>query len=167
MRLDAAKAIADRVVEDLRPHCDRIEIAGSIRRRKPEVGDVEIVVIPKTRTGGLFGDQIERSPAFRRVVDQWTKIKGSSGGKYTQRALPGGIKLDLFTATRESWGLTLAVRTGSASFSQRVLATGWVRSGFRSTGGMLHRDGTPIEVREEMDLFKLIGVEWVDPEQRL
>lgn len=42
-----AKKIADDVLEQIRPHCFRAEIAGSIRRLKPEVKDIEIVAIPK------------------------------------------------------------------------------------------------------------------------
>ena len=166
MRLDEARAIAERVLAELAPHCERIEIAGSIRRGKPEVGDAEIVCIPRTRTSGLFGDITERDPAFCRAVDQWDRIKGTSHGKYTQRRLPEGISLDLFTATPENWGLILAIRTGSAEFSHSVLAAGWVRRGYHSSGGMLHRGATLVEVREERELFELVGIEWVDPAQR-
>jgi DNA polymerase/3'-5' exonuclease PolX len=56
MNLHTAQPIADRVRDLLAPHCDRIEIAGSIRRQKADVGDIEIVAIPKTVTDGdLFG----------------------------------------------------------------------------------------------------------------
>ena len=41
MKLAKAKAIADKYVALLAPFCDRIEIAGSIRREKEEVGDIE------------------------------------------------------------------------------------------------------------------------------
>jgi len=36
MELEKAKSIAERVKHDLAPYCKRIEIAGSIRREKPE-----------------------------------------------------------------------------------------------------------------------------------
>ena len=39
--------ITERLVSILAPFCERIEIAGSLRRLKPEVGDIELVVIPK------------------------------------------------------------------------------------------------------------------------
>jgi DNA polymerase/3'-5' exonuclease PolX len=167
MELAQAQTIAQRIKAELAPHCERIEIAGSIRRRKPEVKDVEIVCIPKTIRGGLFGDLIERSPGFRRTVDQWTPIKGLSHGKYTQRRLPDGLVLDLFTATPENWGLILAIRTGSAEFSHNVLAAGWVRRGYSSRDGTLYHGDEPVEVREEPDLFRLIALPWVEPERRL
>jgi DNA polymerase/3'-5' exonuclease PolX len=166
MRLEQAERIAERVKAELTPHCERIEIAGSIRRRKPEVGDIEIVCIPAVVRGGLFGDLVERSPGVCRVVDQWRAIKGKASGKYTQRELPDEIKLDVFTATVENWGLIVAIRTGSADYSHNVLAAGWVRRGYVSKDGMLHRGDEPVVVREERDLFELIPVPWVEPERR-
>ena len=65
-----------------------------------------------------------------------------------------------------NWGLIYAIRTGSADYSHRVLACGWVRNGYKSADGMLSRDGVAVPVREERDLFRLAGVPWVDPEER-
>lgn len=155
-----AHRIALEVLEQLKPYCERIEIAGSVRRKKAEVGDIEIVAIPKPFEVGLFQSGIAS------VVNQWEKVKGELPCKYTQRILPSGIKLDLFIAEESNWGYVLAMRTGSADYSHRVLANGWVREGFKSDGGYLSRDGERYEVREEKDLFKLIGVRYVEPENR-
>jgi DNA polymerase/3'-5' exonuclease PolX len=155
-----AYKVALEVLEQLKPHCERIEIAGSIRRKKAEVGDIEIVAIPKPYKTGLFQSGIAT------VVDQWKKVKGELPCKYTQRVLPAGIKLDLFFAEEGNWGLVFALRTGSAEYSHKVLANGWVRQGFKSDGGYLFRDGEKHEVREEKDLFKLVGVPYVEPESR-
>ena len=160
MTLDQARAIAERVIAQLAPHCDRIEIAGSIRRRKPDVGDIEIVAIPKPYDVGLFASGI--AP----IVSAWPKVRGELPCKYTQRTLPDGIALDLFFATPENWGLIYAIRTGSADYSHRVLACGWVRNGYKSVDGMLTRNGITHSVREEMDLFRMAGVRWIPPEAR-
>jgi len=160
MNIASAQAIAERVKAQLAPHCERIEIAGSVRRRKPEPKDIEIVAIPKPYDVGLFASGIAL------VVNQWPKVRGELPCKYTQRILPEGIKLDLFFATPENWGLIYAIRTGSADFSHRVLACGWVAKGYKSEGGMLMANGRPVPVREERDLFALIGVPWVEPEER-
>ena len=64
MNLQQAQQIAERIKSELAPHCDRIEIAGSIRRKKPEVKDIEIVCIPKPYETGLFASGIAK------VVDQ-------------------------------------------------------------------------------------------------
>jgi DNA polymerase/3'-5' exonuclease PolX len=100
------------------------------------------------------------------VVEQWPKVRGELPCKYTQRTLPDGIALDLFFAMPDNWGLIYAIRTGSADFSHKVLACGWVRKGFTSVDGRLTRGGFPVNVREEADLFQLIGMLWIKPEDR-
>ena len=154
MKIDEAKKIADKYVEILKPYCLRIEIAGSIRREKPEVGDIELIAIVKD------------IKEFSKEVNKLEKVKGNPTGKYTQRILPEGIKLDLFMANIRNWGLIFAIRTGSARYSHEILACGWVKRGYKSINGILTKNGREIEVREEKDLFNLIGVAYVQPNQR-
>jgi len=164
MEYSKAFEIALRVKDQLAPHCDRIEIAGSIRRKKPEVKDIEIVAIPKPWGTGLFLDGVAE------VVSQWKKVKGDVENnpecKYTQRILPDGIKLDLFFCVPENWGLTFATRTGPADYSHHVLAAGWVTRGYKSIEGFLWNAGKRYDVREEEDLFKRIALPFVPPELR-
>lgn len=160
MKYEEALIIAEKVKAQLAPHCDRIEIAGSIRRKKPEVKDIEIVAIPKPYDVGLFESGIAT------VVKQWEKVKGELPCKYTQRILPEGIKLDLFFAERENWGNIFAMRTGSKEYSHRVLATEWVSQGYKSEGGYLFANGKKLAILEEEDLFELLGLPYVEPELR-
>lgn len=165
-----AKKIADKLIVLLQPHCHRIEIAGSIRRKKQIVGDIEIVAIPKPYETGLFENGIAL------VVNEWEKVKGELDYgvcKYTQRILPeaitgnvDGFKLDLFFAEEGNWGSIFAIRTGSSEYSHKVLANGWVKRGYKSEGGYLHQAGKVYEVREEKDLFSRIGIPYVEPEFR-
>ena len=55
MRLEEARDIAKRVKEKLMPHCERIEIVGSIRREKPIVHDIDMVLIPKPYAAVVMG----------------------------------------------------------------------------------------------------------------
>jgi DNA polymerase/3'-5' exonuclease PolX len=162
----AALVIAEKSRAALAPYCHRIEIAGSLRRGKPEVKDIELVAIPKAIPTGLFGDEMITDPDLCAAVNQWPAVKGTPQGKYTQRQLPEGIVLDLFMADVENWGLIFAIRTGSAGFSHHVLATGWVKAGYTSRQGYLYRREQRITVREENDLFTLLGIPWVQPEAR-
>lgn len=156
-----ASILADRVIQDLSPHCLRISIAGSVRRKRPECRDIEVVAIPKPYQVGLFESGIAT------VVNQWPKVKGELPCKYTQRMLPEGIKLDLFFATSLNWGLILAIRTGSAEYSHKVLARGWSNLGYHGEGGMLiGPDGEEVIIAEEQDLFNLLGIDYCPPEQR-
>lgn len=155
--------IAERVLEQLRPHTHRIQIAGSLRRKRDLIGDVEIVLIPKPYQTGLFED------GLASVVNQWEKVKGEmiyGEVKYTQRILPEGVKLDIFFATPETWGLVLAVRTGSAEYSHKVLAQGWSARGYKCVENYLVQNGKRYETREEIDLFNRLNIPYVEPEFR-
>lgn len=173
--MDLAKAdlIARALIDHLNPWCDRIEVAGSIRRRKPEVGDIELVVIPK--------DESAKMSIFQKLLDAGTRVKGQPNGKYiqwhmravgphpnkTDDAMVEYFTLDLFYATPKNWGLQLAIRTGSAAYSHKVLATGWTRKGYHAAGGVLFDShGHPTYIREERELFELIGRPYEEPQYR-
>ena len=155
--------IANRLVELLKPHCERIEIAGSLRRKRQEVGDIEIIAIPKPYLVGLFESGIAT------IINKFKKVKGNleyGKCKYTQRILPEGIKLDLFLVDKDNWGYIYAMRTGSANFSHKVLANAWVQAGFKSEKGHMVKNGKMYPAREEEDFFRMIGVAYVPPERR-
>lgn len=164
MDLKTAQTIALQTMELLKPHCHRIAIAGSIRRLKPnDIKDIEIVAIPKPYDIGLFESGIAT------IVNQWTKVKGNlEYGKcrYTQRILPQGVKLDLFFAETGNWGLIYAIRTGSADYSHKVLASKWVAAGYHSKDGYLHQGHTKFATLEEIDLYQRIGLPYLDPQFR-
>jgi DNA polymerase/3'-5' exonuclease PolX len=154
MELKYAENIARKCVSLLSPFCDRIEVAGSIRRQKQVVNDIEIVSIPSSR---YLRQYVE-------IVNSWYKVIGKAYAKYTRRKLENGIYLDLFHASPQNWGLIFAIRTGSAKFSQYVLANGWVKKGYHSSGGILiDLDGRAKFIYEEEDLFKLIGIPYIEP----
>lgn len=78
MSLRRARAVAAEMVEALRPYCHRVEVAGSIRRGREWIGDIEIVAIPKSSLKqpdvDIFGEplgkpKVVRDPGFIMVVD--------------------------------------------------------------------------------------------------
>jgi DNA polymerase/3'-5' exonuclease PolX len=54
MQFFKAEKLAHRIVEIFTPHVDLIHIAGSVRRRKPEVKDIEVCCIPTKHPSDLF-----------------------------------------------------------------------------------------------------------------
>lgn len=185
LSLREARILADRIVGILTPVCTRIEIAGSIRRGKPWVNDIEIVLTPKTTTvqrelviveGDIFtGREVEyyeelvRDPAYEAAVLKLaeTVVRGAkiSTAKYTQITIEGGVKVDLFTARPENWGYILAIRTGPAEYSQGLLGRG-NRLGFKGVDGMWTRNGMPVNVPEERTVFDLLGINYTQPSDR-
>jgi DNA polymerase (family 10) len=164
-RIPLAQAldIAGGLIQQLEPHCEVISTAGSIRRMRPTIGDVEIVCVPR--------------PGIATVVSQWPKVRGELPCTHTRRELPEMIHLDLFMVHPDGYGLQRAIRTGSADWCRQVLAPAWVKAGFRSEGGLLRRVvhhpgggsfslGEVVPVRTEPELFGLIGLAWVAPRDR-
>jgi DNA polymerase/3'-5' exonuclease PolX len=144
-------------------------VCGSVRRKKYLVGDIEIVVTPKTACQGLFEHPEDNLPikGFIDTVNQWSKVKGEPTGKYTQRILREGIKLDLFIANEKNYGMIVAIRTGSASFSFKQLAATWVKQGYHAKGGLLYKDNIEYTFPEEEDVFKFLGIPFIKPEDRI
>jgi DNA polymerase/3'-5' exonuclease PolX len=103
---------------------------------------------------------------YLKIVNSLPAVRGTATGKSTQRILPEGINLDIFTAVKDNWGFIFAIRTGSAEYSHRILANGWVKAGYKGVDGMLTVYNKPVPVYEEEDLFKLIGIPWIKPELR-
>ncbi len=170
--LAKAKKWASRIVEILEPHCDRIEIAGSVRRQKPLIGDIEIVCIPK-RDFDMFGAPIGVCADFSQVVEKWEKVRGDADGRYTQRILPNtnGFTVDIFMADTDNWGWIFPLRTGSAVYAQKTFLQGLRTVNCFAEGGYVY-DFTDtlhpkkLSLPEESDLYKLIGIDYVQPQDR-
>jgi DNA polymerase/3'-5' exonuclease PolX len=164
MELLKAQDLADELIEFLLPLCSRAEVAGSTRRKKPNVHDIEIVAIPKNINNlkNKLGLHLLRSDG-KAKSNPFMK----AGDKYIQFRYKGE-QIDLFLAEEDNWGLIYLIRTGSAAFSAHILAT-WkkVTGGGYSENGYLHTaDGKKIVTKEETDVFKLCRMEFVDPELR-
>jgi DNA polymerase/3'-5' exonuclease PolX len=162
--LAEAQDIAANTLAILRPFCHKADIAGSVRRQSLTIGDLEIVCLPNR-------DPLESTPlfagGFAAAVEQWPGVVGKPDGRYTQRLLPCGLKLDLFMPHPDGYGLIMAIRTGSSDWAYKVLAAGWKRAGFHSHKGLLRReDESVIPCRTERELFDTIGLRWVEPVDR-
>ncbi len=153
LTLDKAKHIAIEAGNKLLPYCDRLNIAGSIRRGKSEVHDIELVCQPKkVQTGqkDLFGgdtSKLEIHAEFIKTLNSLGKIlKGKPDGRMMQIELktdtiPKVITLDLFMPQPEDYYRQFAIRTGSADYSAKVIATGWRKLGWVGTSDGLRLEG--------------------------
>src|SRR5690348_11104894 len=120
--LRQAEQSAERLIERIRDCCERIEVAGSIRRRLPTVGDIELVAVPKIDRQpviDLFGDTVnstERdtladaldSMASHGVITRRTRADGKTVWGQKMRYLTfEGMNVDLFTPDAQRFGLIL------------------------------------------------------------
>lgn len=192
MELIKAKKLANRVVELLTPHCELCLVAGSIRRNKPEVKDIEIVAVPKTVAAlSLFTDGARYRPkGFVDTIESIGKVlKGDPiSGRYVQiqtksSAQFESVNIDLFMPQEHDFWRIFAVRTGSADYSGKVIAATWVKNGWRGTPNGLRldtecveRNGTFITIvdnptlppvwKSEQDFFTWLNIEYLQPQDR-
>lgn len=175
-----AQAVAEVLRLALEDFCERIEIAGSIRRRKPEVGDVEIVFVPKMQTipDGLF-DTKEISQAGH-VIDALVRagalarrknVNGSEmWGAKNKLALhvATGIPVDFFATTEAAWFNYLVCRTGGAENNTRLAMAaqdkGWKWNPYGP--GFTDARGEIVPVKSERDVFELLGLDYLEPWER-
>lgn len=184
MKLSQAQNLAERIIETMQPYCQRVAIAGSIRRQKSEVKDIEIVAVPKLgQTKDLFGSEYENElfkwarqiEAEGRILwikpgtDEIIPWPIQEQGRYWRGYLvKAEIKLDLFLATSETWGVIYLIRTGSAEFSQRMVGKECWRTGYKfAKGKLFDSSGQFVPTPEERDIFHALGVDWLEPEARL
>lgn len=145
-----ARAAAEALMELLDPFVEQLEIAGSLRRRLREVGDIELVGVPKFETVrpaqlSLF-DEAEQpartvpateqgvarllaDPAVPLFAGTHRGGRGAMGQKWKRLEFrfefvagqPVPFPVDLFLTRASSFGLQLALRTGPGDFSKLLV----------------------------------------------
>lgn len=177
------RAAAESLADCLRHHATRLVIAGSIRRARPEVKDIELVaLVPQERD--LLGVPIGPAGALTEALKAESRHVLRTGTKHTSAVVRfdglGAVQVDLFqTCEPDEWGMLLFIRTGSADFVKRALAywkTCTGNLGF-CEGLQLHpHAGAIVRTAEEEDVFAALDeaakragkarVRFVPPEQR-
>ena len=179
--LASAKEVADQLVRLLAPHCERIAVAGSIRRKKPQVKDIELLCASKvTSTADLFGRAVANWYSLNRKLDGLVadgtvlKKRADKSGRYSygeQNKLlvhvPSGVPVDVFSASIENWGMSLVVRTGPKEFNVRMMSR-FRELGMKghAYGGVTDQEGNELDCPDEETVFRLLGWPWMPPERR-
>lgn len=181
-----AIAVAKLLCDALAPACARLIVAGSLRRRRPDVGDVEILYVPKFATEQADMFSTREANLVDRILTDWlagdvlakrpSVTGGFAWGEKNKLAVhtATGMPVDLFTATESNWFNYLVCRTGGAENNVRIAqaaqARGWkwnpYGDGF-SRGGPL--TGRPVEthpVASEREVFEFAGLPYLEPWQR-
>lgn len=168
----------------LNPHCIRCKVAGSLRRGKRFVSDIELLFIPKTDAirQSLFAEdepaKLDRAEIFinellaRGVINKRASIRNSfCWGAQNKLAIhtASRIPIDFFATTELFWWMALVVKTGgkqnNINLAQAAIARGWrleaYSSGFRSMRGLGYHDAT-----SEADVYKFVGLPYLNPQNR-
>lgn len=154
MELGRAKAIASEVVKRLSPYCQRIEVAGSIRRQEPVVKDIEIILIP--------------SDAWNLSHEIMGLGPSRATGDKLERVSYDGVRVNLDHASKETWATLLLIRTGSNENNIRLCSLGEKKGWYLAvTGnGLFDENGRRIAVDTEESIYEALGAPWQEPWER-
>lgn len=157
------EGVARRLLDDFRSHPEVLlaEIAGSYRRGKETLHDLDLIVAsasPEIVSEDFVGHELVES-----VLAQ--------GATKSSVQLAGGLQCDLRVVSNAEYPFALNYFTGSKEHNvrmrNRALERGWSLNEYRfsEAKGRTLKEAIP-EVREETDIYRALGLEFVPPELR-
>ena len=146
---------AKRIVEKLKPHVKKIEMAGSIRRRKETIGDIDILAV---------AENAEKIMDMFVRMEEVDKVLAKGVTKSSVR-LHGGIQVDLRIVPEESFGSALQYFTGSKEHNIEVRKVA-IKHGYKLNEYGLFEGDKRIAGEDEMGVYKALGMQWIPPEMR-
>ncbi len=152
-----AEPIAESLVEFLRelPGVECVVVAGSYRRRRETVGDLDLVV--SCADGKAILERFAEHEDVSQVV--------SLGSTRASVVLRAGLEVDLRAVPRESFGAALHYFTGSKAHVVAVRRLA-VEQGLKVNEYGVFRHDERIAGEREKDVFTKIGLSYVEPELR-
>jgi DNA polymerase (family X) len=156
-RLAEADAHAAPLLAYLREARDvaAIDVAGSLRRRRETIGDIDVLVASVEPTA--VAERFVRYPEVTRVLAQ--------GETKCSVALRSGMQADLRIVAPESYGAALHYFTGSKTHNIAVRTLGLKRKLKISEYGVF-RGKRRIGGGTEEEVFRAVGLPWIPPELR-
>lgn len=154
LTIQKAKALSDEIVKRLEPYSQKIQVADSIRREKPTVHDIDIVLI----AGDMEGIHKELA-GLGELRKDGPKIKCV---EYK------GVSVDLYFATPQTWATLLLIRTGSMENNIRLCARARTLGMHlaASGDGLFDQEGVRIAGDSEESIFKALGLPYKEPQYR-
>lgn len=178
--------VAREILAVLAPVCVRVLVAGSLRRRKALVGDVEILYVPQMADGprvDMFAPPVPRGLdegllevlLERGVLTKRLSVKGSAAwGAKNKLAVhvESGIPVDLFAATAENWWNYIVCRTGGARSNIAICTAArergwkWNPYGAGFSRRLMNGNLEVHAVKSEAEVFEFVGLPYLPPEER-
>jgi DNA polymerase (family 10) len=152
--IQKAKALSDEIVKRLEPYSEKIQVAGSIRREKPTVHDIDIVLI----AGDMEGIHKELAGLGELRKD----------GQKIKRLEYKDVSVDLYFATPQTWATLLLIRTGSKEHNIRLCARAKTLGMHlaASGDGLFDQEGVRIAGDTEESIFQELGLPYKEPQYR-
>jgi DNA polymerase (family X) len=136
----------------------RLEMAGSLRRRRPTIGDLDLLAA------------VDDPPAVIAALDglrEVDKVVAAGTDKTSILLAESGLRVDLMVCPPEAWGTHLVHFTGSKDHNIALrgmaLDRGWSLS---EKGWKVIDSGELLLDAEEADVYERLGMPWIPPEIR-
>jgi len=160
--LHEARAAANEMVAYLRAAtgAERISIAGSLRRYRETIGDVDIVVA--SESAAPIMEAFVRGPTVERILAQ--------GETKSSVVVSRGLQIDLRIVPPASYGAALLYFTGSKEHNVRLRGLALRRKLLLNEYGLYRvgaeARGQEIAAETEEDVYGALGLDWIPPELR-
>ena len=160
--LHEARAAANEMVAYLRAAtgAERISIAGSLRRYRETIGDVDIVVA--SESAAPIMEAFVRGPTVERILAQ--------GETKSSVVVSRGLQIDLRVVPSASYGAALLYFTGSKEHNVRLRGLALRRKLLLNEYGLYRvgaeARGQEIAAETEEDVYGALGLDWIPPELR-
>jgi DNA polymerase (family X) len=154
--LNVAIPAATEITDALSQHTGQVSYAGSLRRMRETIGDVDILA---TAAGDAQAAKL--MDAFRGLSDEIVV----SGPTKTSIRVGNGLQVDLRVVGPECYGAALQYFTGSQAHNVAVRAIA-VRKGLKLSEYGLFRGEELIASATEAEVYGALGMEWVPPPMR-
>jgi len=160
-RLGDIAGDAEKMLDDLRslPDVHQASVAGSYRRRKEVVGDLDFIVA--TSAPADVSDFFVHHEMVESIM--------AHGATKSSVRFKSGIQADLRVVKNGEYPFALNYFTGSKEHNiimrQRALARGWTLNEYR-LGPLENAKSEPPPIQEERDLYRALGLDYVEPELR-
>ncbi len=155
--LERAEKIAEAIVKRLAPYCKKIEVAGSVRRRKPQVRDIDIVLLPSDPWN-----------LHQEILNLCRPFKPKLSGAKIMRIEVMSTQVDIYFADDITWATLLLIRTGSTENNIRLCALakkkGWHLAA--SGDGLFDETGKRVAGDSERSIYEALGLKYQEPEER-
>ncbi len=160
LSIDAADTLASRLREHFAdcPEVEQIEFAGSYRRRKETIGDLDILVTSQAPKKVM--DRFADFPAIQEVL-----VRGDT--KMSVR-ISDAFQIDLRVVEPEAWGAALQYFTGSKEHNVHVRSLAKAKGLKVNEYGVFDAQDETRRVagKDEQEVYRVIGLPWIPPELR-